>query len=316
MSYFSTHKIKSFFIILLSFFIFIALSQSKAEEIVYVPYTGDVNSFLAQLEREGFVSNGFSKLVLHTILTLRGGIEPGGYSFTKGMGAVSSALALDEPKYKYVSIIEGFRRAQIAEVTGEKLGWSQEEIEKFATLKPMCMTKGQEGFLASGTYLIHTQESADVVQKTMEDSFDEVLRELNIDKDSVSVPEIITIASLIQREAGGKSDMRLISGIIHKRLSIGMALQIDATLQYAKGDAQRWWPVPKSEDKYIDSPFNTYQNKGLPPAPIATPGKEAIKAALNPLKTTCLFYLHDKRGNIHCSTNYEQHKKNVNYYLK
>ena len=110
--------------------------------------------------------------------------------------------------------------------------------------------------------------------------------------------------------------MRLISGIIRNRLEIGMPLQIDATLQYIRGDEDNWWPVPRSEDKKIESPYNTYQNVGLPPTPIATPGEDAIKAALNPLDTDCLFYLHDSRGNIHCSTTYEQHKKNVRYYLK
>ena len=85
--------------------------------------------------------------------------------------------------------------------------------------------------------------------------------------------------------------MRLISGIIHNRLKIGMPLQIDATLQYITGQSNNWWPVPRSEDKEIDSPFNTYQNKGLPPLPIATPSKDAIRAALNPAKTDCLYYL-------------------------
>lgn len=316
MNYISTHKLKSFLIIAFCFFVFIALSQSKNEEIVYIPYTGDPDNFITTLEREGYINNKFSALVLRVMLAIKGDIEPGGYAFSKGMGAVSTALALDEPKYKYVLIFDGFRKGQIADIVGSKLGWTPEEIEAFAEVPQMCSTNIQEGYLASGTYLIHTKEDTEVVEDTMRKTFDEVLDELGVKEESVSLSQVITIASLIQREAAGKSDMRLISGIIHKRLEIGMPLQIDATLQYAKGDSPNWWPVPKSEDKYIDSPFNTYQNNGLPPSPIATPSKDAIRAALNPLSTNCLFYLHDTRRNIHCSTTYDQHKRNVQYYLR
>ncbi len=316
MKYVSTHKLKSILVILFCFFLFVAISQSQPEEIVYVPYSGDADSFITKLEQEGFINNKFSELVLRAMLAIRGDIEPGGYAFSKGMGAVSTALALDEPKYKYVLIFDGFRKGQIAEIVGEKLGWTPEEIEAFGEVSPMCSLNGQEGFLASGTYLIHTKEDIDVVKDTMKNSFADVLEELGVDEDDVSIPEVITLASLIQREAAGKADMRLISGIIHKRLDIGMPLQIDATLQYAKGTPDEWWPVPTPQDKYIDSPFNTYQIDGLPPAPIATPSKAAISAALNPLRTDCLFYIHDSRRNIHCAADYEQHKRNIQYYLR
>lgn len=316
MKYISTHKLKSFFIILFSFLIFIAIAKSKNEDIVYVPYTGDKDSFLTKLEDEGFITNSFSRLLVQAMLTFKNDLEPGTYTFSRGMGAVSTAVALDQPEYKYISILEGLRKGQIAQIIGAKLNWEEEKINIFSEVQPICPLKGQEGYLASGTYLIHVEEEAEVVEQTMQDTFHEVLNEMGLEEKDVSIPQIITIASLIQREAAGKSDMRLISGIIHNRLEIGMPLQIDATLQYVKGDENEWWPVPKSEDKKIESPFNTYQNVGLPPTPIATPGKEAIKAALNPMKTDCLFYLHDSRRIIHCATTYEQHKRNIRYYLK
>ncbi len=316
MNYLSTHKLKSILIIAFSFFIFVAISKSQPKEVVFVPYTGDTDSFIAKLEKEGLISNGFSKIVLYSMLKLRGGVEPGGYEFSRGMGAVSTALSLDEPKYKYILIFDGFRKGQIAQVMGEKLNWDEEKTEEFSDVPPLCPATGQEGYLASGTYLIHIEEDIDVVEQTMQQTFRDVLTELGVSENDISIPQVITIASLIQREAGGKSDMRLISGIIDKRLKIGMPLQIDATLQYIRGSEKNWWPVPRSEDKRLDSPFNTYQNTGLPPAPIATPSKDAIYAALNPMDTDCLFYLHDNRRNIHCATNYEQHKRNIRSYLK
>ena len=129
--------------------------------------------------------------------------------------------------------------------------------------------------------------------------------------------QILTIASLIQREAAGREDMRVISGIIWNRLFREMPLQIDATLQYVKANEDNgWWPIVRSDDKYLESPYNTYQNKGLPPGPIASPGRAAIEAAINPADTSCIFYLHDNSRNIHCTTTYEKHKQNVSYYLK
>jgi UPF0755 protein len=128
--------------------------------------------------------------------------------------------------------------------------------------------------------------------------------------------KILIIASLIQREAAGKKDMNLVSGVIWNRIMSDMPLAIDATLQYAKGTEENWWPQPKSEDKYIDSAYNTYQNKGLPPHPIANPGLAAIDAAMNPSDTSCLYYIHDRYRRIHCSPTYEGHKTNINLYLR
>ena len=93
-----------------------------------------------------------------------------------------------------------------------------------------------------------------------------------------------------------------------------MKLQMDATLQYAKGDASDWWPQVNPSDKNIDSPYNTYLHTDLPPTPIASPGLAAIAAAYNPLTTSCLFYIHDKHGVIHCSATYAGQLSNIAKY--
>lgn len=316
MRYTSVHKFKSFFIILFSFFIFIAIAITQSKESILISYTGDKESFITQLEEQGLLKNSFSQLLLKAVLSFKSDLDHGTYVFSRGMGAVSTAIALNQPEYKYVSIQEGFRKGQIAQLIGTKLDWEEEKIKMFGKVEPLCPLNGQEGYFASGTYLIHKDEEIQVIEETMQKTFQDELNEIDTKTKNIITPQIITIASLIQREAGGKSDMRLISGIIHNRLEIGMPLQIDATLQYIKGNESNWWPVPKSDDKYLKSPYNTYQNVGLPPSPIATPGQESIKAALNPMKTDCLFYIHDNNRNIHCATTYEQHKRNTKYYLK
>ena len=195
-----------------------------------------------------------------------------------------------------------------------KLDWDENKKEIFLNRHLALNTTNLEGHYFPKTYLINKNESPEAVSATM---FDEFLKQTDKIKKSKS-KEIINqdtalkIASIIQRESGGKSDMNLISGIIWNRIFDGMKLQIDATLQYAKGSEEEgWWRQVVPEDKEIKSSYNTYLYKGLPPGAIANPGLDAITATYNPQKTNCLFYLHDRNKKIHCSVTYEEHKRNI-----
>jgi UPF0755 protein len=128
----------------------------------------------------------------------------------------------------------------------------------------------------------------------------------------------LKLASIIQREAAGKDDMPLIAGIIWNRLNDGMNLEIDATVQYARGKTDTgWWAPIKAEDiKNINSSYNTYKNKGLPPHPIDNPSLAAIEAVLHPVETDCLYYLHDNNRRIHCVKTFKEHQANIEKYLK
>lgn len=301
---------------LLAFAVFYALNGSRDEDVVLISYNQDKNAIVDQMLEQGFIRKDLSYYLLKIALIFRDDVEPGGYVMKKGLGAVSAALQLKDPEYKFVVINSGQRKGEMAETIGSVLGWNEEKKKEFSTQNYVCEFIGQEGYLAPGKYLIHKDEDPEIIQLKMEESFKRNLEELGINTEEISQRTITTIASLIQKEAAGKEDMRLISGIIWNRLKNDMPLQIDATLQYIKGQEGDWWPMPYAKDKYIDSPLNTYQNKGVPPSPIATPSEAALTAAANPLKTDCLFYLHDKRGVIHCSTDYEGHKRNVESYLK
>jgi UPF0755 protein len=126
----------------------------------------------------------------------------------------------------------------------------------------------------------------------------------------VPISDALVIASLLEREAYDFADMRYISGVIWNRLFINMPLQLDATLQYVRGSQPyetKWWPRVVPADKFIASPFNTYEEIGLPPYPIANPSLEAVVAALNPRQTDCYFYFHDQDGNFYCTPDYEAH---------
>ncbi|HEY4504887.1 MAG TPA: endolytic transglycosylase MltG [Candidatus Paceibacterota bacterium] len=216
-------------------------------------------------------------------------------------------LAFSDARYIYVR--EGLRREETGGLFATHLDWDAKEQDLFAS--------ASEGMYYPGTYLLSKRKNSEIVRELMLNRFEREItdRYSTSTKKIISIPTAIKIASLIEREASGKSDMRLISGIIWNRIFKNMPLQIDATLQYAKGSEKLgWWPAVLPEDKEMDSPYNTYKHKGFPPAPIASPGITSVYAALNPTKTDCLFYLHDKRRRIHCAVTYEGHKRNIEKY--
>jgi len=120
--------------------------------------------------------------------------------------------------------------------------------------------------------------------------------------------KVLTVASIIQKEAANKEEMPIVASVIYNRLKIDMALQMDGTLNYGKYSHVKVTPKRIKEDK---SGFNTYANKGLPPYPICSVSVEAIKAALNPKKTNYLYFMRNKSG-VHDFTNsYKEHLKNI-----
>lgn len=217
---------------------------------------------------------------------------------------------LASPVGRVLVIHPGERKEEIAEKFGKLLNWSDEERAEFAALVDQS-TYLTEGMYFPGRYLTHTAATPGEAASLVTAEFDAELLSRYTDEVAVQVPleQAITIASLIEREAYDFTDAREISGIIWNRLFVGMNLQLDATLQYAKADGTHgtWWPRPTPDDKYIDSPFNTYKYEGLPPAPISNPSLDAILAALNPIETDCLFYFHDDYSRFHCSETYEEH---------
>lgn len=226
---------------------------------------------------------------------------------------LSFYVNLANPSMRIVRVQEGLRKEEIAQVLENKLDWSDLDREEFIN------SVNVEGHYFPKTYLIHKDDEPSKVSETMQGEFDTQFSKIKKPKSKQVISEdtAIKIASIIQREAAGKHDMNLISGIIWNRIFNGMKLQIDATLQYAKGNEEDgWWGKVDSADKKIKSSYNTYIYAGLPPGAIANPGLAAIAAAYNPQKTSCLFYLHDKNRRIHCAKTYEQHKKNIEIYLK
>jgi hypothetical protein len=217
-------------------------------------------------------------------------------------------------------IFAGERHEEVARNFGGILNWTAAERTAFIAHVQAAQPNLPEGSFLPGKYVVHKDADPSTVAQMLVDGFErEVIRRYpeNVEV-IIPLEEALTIASLLEREAYDFTDMREISGVIWNRLFLEMPLQLDATLQYARatGAGGSWWPVPRSQDKWIDSPFNTYQNEGLPPHPIANPSVEAILAALNPIATDCLFYIHAAGGAFYCAPTYAEHRQNINRYLR
>jgi len=250
-------------------------------------------------------------------LGLENKLQAGSFMISPSMNAREVAQSLTTGTSDiWVTMIEGWRREEIAE------SLVRQELSAFDSDAFLELTKDSEGLLFPDTYLVPRQVTAEAMYDILTTTFDEkVVKGLadEIETSPHSFEDVMVMASLIEREARDYDQMRMVSGILWNRIEIGMALNVDATLQYAKGYdrlEKTWWSPPTSADKKVESPFNTYTNAGLPPRPIANPGLDAIKAALRPAASDNYFYLHDSQGLLHYAQTLPEHNRNIERYLR
>jgi UPF0755 protein len=246
------------------------------------------------------------------------GIRPGGYEISKSMDTWTIAQTLGLPPYlTFVTFPQGARKEQIADILANALFWTNAQKQEWLTVDTAPTGALADGIYYPDTYFIPSDQSPAQVAARLRGRFADIFAPYvqEAHQKKVDWNQVLTLASIVEREAA-KNDRSLVAGILWNRLDHGMKLQADATLQYAKGKEGNWWPVPQSQDKYLDSPFNTYQHTGLPPHPIANPSPASVAAVLDPEKTKCIYYLHDANHLIHCSVTYKGQLHNVNKYLK
>lgn len=256
-----------------------------------------------------------SEAVFQTLTILFGGdrrLVAGHYAFERKASAVNVAWRISTGnfgiKLAKVTLPEGLTRKEMADVIAGKL-------ESFDRQKFLEITKDDEGYLFPDTYYFFPAETAEEIAVDLGNNFKRKISSLEeeIKESKYSLPEIITMASLVEKESAGDEERPIIAGILWKRLENGQRLQVDASLWYVTG---RFSAELTISDLNLDSPYNTYKYGGLPPGPIGNPGLASIKAALDPEDSPYLFYLHDKDGGIHYARNFEEHKLNKQKYLK
>lgn len=276
------------------------------------------NETIAQgLYDGGYVSD--KETILNILNKEKTAVLSGAYKISKEMTSEQIVKVLHKDAYmKWVVIKPGLRKEEIATILADTLGWTKAQKEDWITKDTTTSPEYTEGVYYPDTYLIPVAEEPALVAKRLISKFNEnfsAYLSLFTAK-NIKWARALTLASIVQREAANNSDMPLIAGILWNRLNQNMALGVDATLQYLRGDkGNGWWAPITTAEKQIDSPFNTYKYKGLPPHPISNPGISAIEAVLNPTKTDCLYYIHDKNRVTHCAITYEEHMSNIQEYL-
>lgn len=302
--------------------LFFSAPQTQEEKVVFsVNRNQTETQTWDKLKNQGLIKN---KLAFELIIYLKGKhkkIEFGGYDMSKNMSAWQIAKRLaSSPDRKWVVVPEGLRKEQIGELLAKTFNWSDDELNKWNTVYTKMKIDYIEGTYFPDTYLIPIVESGLDMTNRMTRRFDEKFAPYlsQFAQQNIKWTTGLNLASIVQREAGGKDDMPLIARILWNRLNQRMNLGVDATVQYARGKTEKgWWaPVTADDIKNINSPYNTYKNKGLPPYPIDNPGIDAIEAVLHPTETDCLYYLHDSSRQIHCAKTYGEHKANIEKYLK
>jgi len=246
-------------------------------------------------------------------------MKEGGYKLSQSMNSWQILNKLEgKQDLMWLSIYYCPRKEQIGEKIANTLGWDDKKLIQWNNL--FKNTEYFEGVYYPDTYLIPVDESVDLVAQRFINRFNEKFEPLQDDYISKNIKWTtgLKIASLIAREAAGREDAKLISGIIWNRLNQDMRLQIDATMQYTLGKNENggWWGNISLEQKQSDSPYNSYKNIGLPPTPICSPNIDFIEATVNPDETDCIYYLHDQNRKIRCSKTYKEHKENIVKYLK
>ena len=291
---------------------------------------GEGNEEIAfNLQKEGLVPNRFYFLIYLSGRNLLGKIYPGDYMLSGDLTIPEIAEIITNPQKVFVKLTfpEGWTAEQIAGRLNEN-GFdggaflelvnnpSEDIVSQFSVLADKPQKASLEGYIFPDTYKFSKDATPEGILKKIlsntENKFDEELRE-EAKKQGKTVFEILTMASILEREVSTPEDFQIVSGIFWRRIAIGQALQSDATLEYVlkTRDFQHSF-----EQTRIDSPYNTYINKGLPPGPVSNPGLETISAALRPKKTNYLYFLTDPNNlkNTVYSVTFEEHVKNKQKY--
>ncbi len=292
-----------------------------------------VDAIAGQLEEEGIIT---SKFFFKVYIRLSDAVlQAGTFELQPGMSvrAVVRELGYAAAQEVQVTIPEGYTMAQIGEVVVEALpeiesaDWEsivnaqgRRVLTEDEVLIGIPNDQGLEGYLFPDTYRFRADASAATVAETMVLTLKRRLAENDITiprnlvfEGGLTFHEMLTLASIVEREVRSPEDMKLVAGIFYTRMKIGMALQADSTVNYVTGKDD---PAVSLEDSRVDSLYNTYQNLGLPPGPIANPGMHAILAVLNPTDSDYLYFLTTDEGEVIYAQTFDQHVANKYQYLK
>ncbi len=288
-----------------------ANSKDNTPKIFIIEKGQGVRIIAKNLKDQGLIKDQIAFFLLTKQLGLDSKIQAGSFRLNPSLSAKEIANQLTVGTLDiWITIPEGQRAGEIADTLEKNMPNYDPSWER--------VLEENEGYLFPDTYLLPKDAEIEAIIKIMRNNFDSKFKTLNVSKSNLSKIEIITLASLIEREARHANDRPLVSSVINNRLDLGMKLDIDATLQYIRGYdrvQKKWWPNNISNaDKQSNSPYNTYTRAGLPPGPIANPGLSSLEAAVNPSDTQYLYYITDGNGVNRYAETLEEHGANIEKY--
>ncbi len=287
-----------------------------------------------QLKEEGIISSDWFFKVFVALQGDEASLQAGDFGLVAGSNFLDVYTTLNDAKANEVQITipEGFTASQIGEtvveaidgigedewndISGENGKW---KIDSPEVLTGIPKGHGLEGYLFPDTYRFREDVSAEALAETMILTLKRRLSEKEIAlpengvfENGMTFHEVMTLASIIQREVRSIEDMKIVSGIFHTRMKIGMALQADSTVNYVTGKKTA---AISLDDSRLEHPYNTYKNLGLPPGPISNPGIDAIYAALYPEDSDYLYFLTTPEGDVKYAQTFNQHIDNKHKFL-
>jgi UPF0755 protein len=277
----------------------------------------------ALLEQQGIIASA-EVFKYYAKLTGLGSIEAGDYTLEKksDLSDVKKALEAGAAKAEEerVTVPEGLTLPEVAKIIGAMPGRSAEkflEVANSGAIRSQYQPAGNnslEGLILPETYFITKGDDEAKILRKMVDSFDQLATQLNLTgaaaKFKLTPYQLVTVASLVEREARVDEDRGKVARVIYNRLEQGMQLQIDATVLYALGRPQE---SVSFKDREINSPYNTYKIAGLPPGPIANPGRKSLEATVSPVAGNWTFYVLTDASGRHTFTNdYREFQNLVN----
>lgn len=292
--------------------LFLPDGEFPVEHYVSIEKGEDLHSIATTLATDNVVRNTRTLELAVRILGGSRTVHAGDYLFAQPIGTLAVARTITTGTYGLepvrITIPEGATVVDMATIFDRRLF-------KFNAQRFIDMALPYEGYLYPDTYYFLPNVRESEVLHTMNDNFKNQVQQFaaQIDASPYTFHEIITLASIIEKEAWKPRDQKFISGVLYNRLEMDMRLQVDATFTYTHNKGTYEITLDELADE--DNPYNTYVHKGLPPGPIAAVGYSAIDAALNPTENNYIFYLADRYGNTYYSRTYEEHLTKKRQYV-
>ena len=291
--------------------------SSDTKNKIFVVNEGDgIQTISQNLYKNGFIKNKHAFIIYLLKTRQNQKLQSGTFRLSPSLSVpeIIKKLSSGGVSDYWLKIIDGSRVEEIAKLFPSGLTFnSQDFLTKY---------KLKEGYLFPDSYLIPSYFNLDQTIEVISLNFNKKLTQAKEKSTSTLIDEDnIILASLLEREGKSLESKQMIAGIIINRLNVGMPLQIDATVMYARDNVDKkiinYWKLPITKaDIQIDSPFNTYKNQGLPPRPICSPGYNSLFASFHPTKSDYIYYITGNDGKMYYAKTLDEHNSNIAKYLK